>query len=235
MANCSFSSITSTPNGNINYYVACGVDNNFKNNIQETMQKLSIFSPKTQKALSKLKNVIVLKDSQSIFPEGFLKTKKKLDEHASDAYGFVCKPDSAVVINEGNHQRKDISLEGSVASQASDTLSHEIGHLFDEEYSTSEEFKQAYIQDLKDIEKKLNKKEKVNSRSLTDMLSYLKHYMEGANFSDGIDENDITREGLRENFAECFSTIVDSKPSEINYIFSSLFPRAMEQTYKFMI
>ena len=233
----SFSSVSTvlTPNGSVNFYAAEGVDKKFRENICETLQKLSIFSPSVQNALTNLENIIILKDSASYIPENFSATKTKLNQYASDAYGFVSKPDSAIVINEQNHQRKDVLLEGNVQTQASDTLSHEIGHLIDKEYSKSQSFQQAYLQDLKDIEEKLNKNRQVKSRDLKEMLVYLKHYMEGVDFSDGIDEKDITKEGLRENFAECFSTIVDENPSEINDIFVSLFPHTMKQTLDFVI
>ena len=67
------------------------------------------------------------------------------------------------------------------------------------------------------------------------MLYYLRHYVDGVNFEDGISEEDITRTGLRENFAECFSTIVDEHPSEINSIYSELFKNTMEQTRKLIV
>lgn len=234
MNNCYFTPITSTQRG-MNICVADSVSRNFSDNVLKTLENLSAFSSKTKKALSGLENIFILKNSDSPISDEFIRTRKKLQEYASDAYGFVCKPDKAIVINEGNHKRKDVSLEGSIETQASDTLSHEIGHLIDEEYSTSEEFKQAYLSDLEDIEERLNDKENKNLKNLQEMLFYLKHYMEGVDFSDGIDENDITREGLRENFAECFSTIVDKNPSEINGIFASLFPRTMKQTLNFVI
>jgi hypothetical protein len=185
--------------------------------------------------MSKIQNVIVLKDSQSEIPEEFARTKRKLDRYGQEAYGFVSKIDKAIVLNEQNHNRKDVSLEGNIDEQMMDTFTHEVGHLIDEEYSTSEEFKEAYLQDLKEIERKLQNNEKVGSRDTEEMVVYLKHYMEGVDFSDGIDKNDITREGLRENFAECFSTIVDENPSEINEIYSSLFPNTMKQTLEFVV
>ncbi len=222
--------------GSINFYVANGVDNGFKNSISDGIEAISNFSLKSKRALSELENVIILKNSASYIPDSFSKTKAKLDNCASDAYGFVSKNDKAIVINEDNHQRKDISLEGDIASQASDTLAHEIGHLIDEEYSTSLAFQNAYLEDLKNIEKKLSKDdEKIGNYSFKQMVEYLKHYMEGADFSDGIDEKDITREGLRENFAECFSVLADNNPSEINDIYASLFPNTMRETLSFMI
>ncbi len=223
-------------NGNISYYVADGVDGSFENSIFNGINSVKNFSEKSKNAVSKLENIIVLNNSNSYIPEIFAKTKAKLDKYASDAYGFVSKQDKAIVINKQNHQRKDVSLEGDVTCQAQDTISHEIGHLIDEEYSTSEKFQRAYLKDLENIEEKLsNNEEKVGNRNLKEMLEYLKHYMEGADFSDGIDEKDITREGLRENFAECFSTLVDKNPSEINSIYASLFPNTMKETLNFVI
>lgn len=235
MDNFLLTTSVSAPNRNINVYVADGVDNKFKENTCETLNSISCFSKKAQKAVANLRNVIVLKDSMSVMPAKFARTKHKLNKHASDAYGFVCKTDKAIVINEHNHKRKDVSLEGSLESQVSDTLSHEIGHLIDKNYSTSPRFVNAYLKDLKNIEQMIKNGEKVNSREVKDMVVYLKHYMEGADFSDGIDRRDVSREGLRENFAECFSTIVDEKPSEINDIFKALFPNTMAQTLNFVI
>lgn len=219
----------------MNFYIAGGTDYRVAKNVYATAQRLRTFSPKTKNAMEQLQNVIVLKDSQSDFPEGFSNTKAKLAKYGEDAYGFVCKPDSAIVINEQNHKRKDCSLEGNIADQASDTLSHEVGHLIDKEYSTSESFKQAYLQDLTDISKKLDEAEGDELSDLKATIYYFKHYMEGVDFSDGIDEKDITREGLRENFAECFSTIVDDKPSKVNSIYTYLFPHTMKQTLDFVV
>lgn len=235
MDNFLLTSPISSKNCNINVYVADGVDNKFKENTCDALKKISCFSPKAQRAVSHLKNVIVLKDSMSAVPAKFARTQHKLNKHGTDAYGFVCKPDRAIVINEHNHQRKDVALEGSIETQASDTLSHEIGHLLDKGHSSNPRFVNAYLKDLKNIEEKLKNGEKVHSRDVKDMVVYLKHYMEGVDFSDGIDRRDISREGLRENFAECFSTIVDENPSEINEIFKEMFPNTMKQTLNFVI
>lgn len=220
----------------MNYYAASGVDSAFGKNVSDTIQRLQAFSPKTRAAISKIDNVIILKNSNSQMPDGFEKTKDKLEKYALDAYGFVSKPDRAIVLNQENHYRKDTSLEGSYQEQAADTASHELGHLVDDEYSTSDKFKSAYFMDLKNIEKMLKEGEKeIQGHNLDEMLEYLKHYIEGADFSDGIDENDITREGLRENFAECFSTIMDANPSEINSVYAALFPNTMRETLNFVI
>ena len=225
-----------TRQGNTNYYITNGVKKDFQESIFESMNNLKNFSDKTKKAVSKIENVIILKDSDSAISGEFSSTKEKLDKYAKDAYGFVSRKDKAILINEHNHQRKDVSLEGDYADQAADTVTHEIGHLIDEELSTTDTFKNAYLKDLKNIENMLNAGvTEIGGHNLKEMLVYLKHYMEGADFSDGIDEKDITREGLRENFAECFSTIADNSPSEINNIYASLFQNTMKATYNFVI
>jgi len=222
--------------GNTNYYITNGVDRDFQESVFNSMNNLNNFSDKTRNAVSKIDNVIILKDSDSAISDEFSNTKEKLDKYATDAYGFVSRKDKAIVINEHNHQRKDVSLEGSYADQAADTVTHEIGHLIDEELSTTDTFKNAYLKDLKNIENMLNAGvTEIGGHDLRQMLVYLKHYMEGVDFSDGIDEKDITREGLRENFAECFSTIADTSPSEINGIYAALFPNTMQTTYNFVI
>lgn len=222
--------------GQHNYYVAQDVDSRFSSSVQESAQHVSCFSTKASNAVSKLDNVIILKDSKSEVPEGFERTDKKLHKHAEDAFGFVSKPDDAVVIIQDNHGRKDERLEGNIYSQGADTFSHEVGHLLDEEYSQTEAFQAAYLQDLMNIEAALkDPNSKVCGEDLREMLVYLKHYTEGADFSDGIDESDVTREGLRENFAECFSTMADSNPSKINQIYAALFPNTMATTREFVI
>jgi len=217
------------------YYITNGVDKDFQQSVFRAVKNMENFSSKSHKAVSKLQNVIILKNSDSFIPDSFSKTRNKLQTLAQDAYGFVSKSDNAIVINENNHLRKDCSFEGSLSEQASDTLTHEVGHLMDEEFSTSDSFKNAYLKDLKNIEKLQKEKQDILGENIDEMISYFKHYMEGVDFSDGIDEKDITREGLRENFAECFSTIADSSPSKVNSIFSSLFPNTMKETYRFVI
>ena len=230
------SSLISTPNCSINFYAAGCVSDAFKDCAIGCIGKLEDFSAKAQQAISELHNIIVLDNSETLLPSGFDETQKKLDKYASDAYGFVSRKDKAIVLNEQNHNRKDVSLEGTIESQAADTISHEIGHLIDKDFSTSDSFKEAYLKDLKSIEEKLlNGETQIGNQNLNEMLIYLKHYMEGADFSDGIDEKDITREGLRENFAECFSTIIDENPSEINSIYAELFPNTMKETLNFVI
>ena len=222
--------------GNKNFFVSNGVSDDFQKSVFESIENLSNFSDKTRQAVSKIDNVLILENSDSYIGDEFTKTKDKLDKYAVDAYGFVSRPDKTIVINEQNHNRKDVSLEGSHSDQAADTVTHEIGHLIDENLSTTDTFKNAYLTDLKNIEKMLKAGvTEIGGHNLKEMLVYLKHYMEGADFSDGINENDITREGLRENFAECFSTIVDIKPSKINDIYAALFPHTMKATYDFVI
>ena len=58
-------------------------------------------------------------------------------------------------------------------------------------------------------------------------LTYFKHYLEGTNFSDGIDEKDVTARGARENYAEAFSIINDSNDNQSNEIFKELFPNTV--------
>ena len=169
-------------------------------------------------------------------PEEFKKTETKFHKYAEDAYGFVSKADNAIVLVEKNHGRKNAALEGTIAEQAEDTFTHETGHLIDDEYSTTDAFKQAYLRDLKNIDGLLDDpNSKICGEDTLEMVNYLHHYMEGVNFQDGIDESDITREGLRENFAECFSTLADSHPTKINEIYAALFPNTMKTTLEFVI
>lgn len=216
------------------YTINC-VSEAFKDNALNGLQNIQTRFSAAKNALSKLDNIIFLKDNSSAIPDEFEKTKQKFSNSALDAYGFVSRADKAIVLVEDNHNRKDERLEGNKSSQAEDTITHEIGHLIDDELSTSNEFVDAYINDLKNIELMLNSGvEEIKGEKLKDMLVYLKHYIEGVNFEDGIDKKDITREGLRENFAECFSTIADSHPTKINDIYSELFPNTMAVTKEFV-
>ena len=219
-----------------NYYVASGVSSDFAGSVFSSVERLKSVSPKLNNALSGIDNIIILKDSNSYIPDEFAKTRNKLNRYAQDAYGFVSRQDGAVVLNQDNHNRKDVRLEGSIESQASDTLTHEIGHSLDDEFSTSDAFIAAYMQDLEQIDLLLKSGVKeIYGEDLEEMIKYLKHYMEGVDFSDGIDKNDLTREGLRENFAECVSTITDDCPSKINYIYSALFPNTMKKTAEYVL
>ncbi len=233
--NITTTNYTSTPKLH-NYYVASGVDKKFSDSISETLDYLGNFSDKTKDAVSELENVIISKNSESEIPEGFDKTEYKLHKYAEDAFGFVSKPDNAIVIIKNNHKRKIKELEGDINTQGADTVTHEVGHLLDNNFSTGEKFKNAYLKDLQNIAEQLKCEDaKICDTNLKEMVVYLKHYMEGVNFEDGIDESDITREGLRENFAECFSTIADLTPTKINEIYSALFPNTMEATREFVI
>ncbi|MBQ9246788.1 hypothetical protein IJ182_11050 [bacterium] len=216
-------------------YIAAGVSEEFEKNIFQSIENLTKFSSASNQAISNFDNVIILKNADSDMPDSFTRTQEKLDKYARDAFGFVSKSERAIVLVEDNHKRKNTRLEGDVVSQGGDTITHEIGHLLDKEYSTTNEFKEAYLQDLKAIHSMLqDENAEVCGENLEEMIVYLKHYIEGVNFEDGIDETDITREGLRENFAECFSTLADSNPTKINEIYSTLFPHTMEVTRQFV-
>ncbi len=219
--------------GNHNVYTANGVSGEFKSSVINTVEKMENYSPASKAAVDKLKNIIILKDTNSEIPKQFPQTNEKFHTYASDAYGFVSKSDNAIVLIEDNHKRKNAVLEGNTASQGADTFTHETGHLIDKELSTTEIFKSAYLKDLKNLEFALKEgNSTVYGENLQEMVNYLHHYIEGVNFEDGIDESDISREGLRENFAECFSTMSDSSPSKINLIFSALFPNTMNAAKK---
>ncbi len=216
-------------------YVAEGVDTEFANSIFNSYENMRQYSPKVLQALAKIDNIIILKDKNSEIPDEFSKTNEKFQNCALDAFGFISRRDKAIVVVEDNHERKNAELEGSVLLQGEDTVTHEVGHLVDNELSSTDTFKQAYLADLKNIYSMLQQDDaKVCGENVKEMMAYLKHYVEGVNFEDGIDESDITREGLRENFAECFSTIVDSNPAKINEIYSSLFPNTMKTTKEFI-
>ncbi len=218
------------------FYVSDNVTDAFSQSIFSTMETIGGYSDKTKAAVESLDNVIILKSKNSNISDEFTATEDKFNKYAKDAYGFVSKDDNAVAIVEENHARKNAQLEGSLEHQGADTVAHEVGHLVDDELSTTDEFKQAYLADLQEIEAMLQgENAQVNGHDLRETLVYLKHYMEGVNFEDGISEDDITRTGLRENFAECFSTIVDENPSEINEIYSTLFKNTMAQTQALIV
>lgn len=161
--------------------------------------------------------------------------KKLLMEYisgdAKDAYGFYSKKAKTFVFVESNHERKDKVLEGSVAEQGADTLTHEFGHLIGNKNSESEEFRNAYLADLKAINEKLkeNPDQKIGNSDMSykEALSYFDHYIEGTDFTDGIDEKDITARGARENYAEAFSIINDKNNNESNEIFKELFANSV--------
>ena len=216
--------------------VSNGVDSEFAQSIFSTISEIKNISDVIASAVDSFENVIVLKDKSADIPEEYFSTQEKFNKYAQDAYGFVSKDDSAIVIVQDNHMRKDVELEGDLYSQGADTIAHEIGHLVDDELSTTNAFKQAYLADLKAIEQMLQTPDaEIFGKNLREMIFYLKHYVEGVNFEDGISEDDIVRAGLRENFAECFSTLVDSNPSKINQIFSTLFCNTMAQTASLIV
>lgn len=218
---------------NKNAYIDKNVDSRFSSSVSKSIDSLRSMGPRVNAALSKFDNIIILENADSKIPEKFSATNKKLQACARDAFGFVSRKDKAIVLIQDNHARKDATIEGDIFSQGADTLSHEVGHLLDEELSSTDEFVSAYAHDLCVIEKAIKEGcETIHGRDLQEVLTYLKHYTEGADFSNGITEDDITREGLRENFAECFSTLVDSEASEINEIFADLFLNSISATKK---
>ena len=219
-----------------NTFLSDGVTTDFANSVLVSASNLNNYSSVTQAAMEDLENILILKDKDSAISDEFASTRDKFINYASEAYGFVSRGDNAIVIVEDNHNRKNTELEGSLEEQAADTFSHEIGHIIDKELSTTEEFRKAFLKDLEVIHTMLiNPNAQIEGENLRESLFYLKHYVEGVNFEDGISEEDITRTGLRENFAECFSTIVDTNPSKINKIFSTLFTNTMEQTRAFIV
>ena len=220
----------------VTFSVTNSVTDAFSQSIFDTIDTLNNHSDITASALEDLENIIILDSKDSDIADKFSATEDKFHKHAQDAYGFVSKKDNAIVIVEENHRRKDASLEGSIEHQGADTTAHEIGHLIDDELSSTDEFKQAYFADLKAIETMLeDENAQINGHNLREMIFYLRHYVDGVNFEDGISEEDITRTGLRENFAECFSTIVDEHPSEINEIYSTLFKNTMAKTQALIV
>ena len=229
--------INNTANRNqFTFSISNGVTDAFSEGICDTVDMLSQYSDVTRNALGNLDNIIILESKDSDISDEFSATENKFHKYALDAYGFVSKDDNAIVIVEENHGRKDVSLEGSRTNQGADTAAHEIGHLIDNELSSTEEFKQAYLADLEAIEAMLqNPNAQIKGHDLREIIFYLRHYVDGVNFEDGISEEDITRTGLRENFAECFSTIVDEHPSEINEIYSTLFKNTMAQTQALIV
>lgn len=218
---------------NIGLFSSSDVGKKFQNSVFTELESIRSKYKKVNEALGTIDNVVVLKSANFSLPESFSATKKYIEDDAKDAYGFVSKEDKSLVIIEDNHKRKPEELEGSLYSQGQDTLSHEVGHLVGNNFSQTDSFKSAYCADLKNIEKMLS--ENTNNAELKETLAYLKHYIEGVNFADGIDENDVTARGLKENFAECFSTVVDENPSKINEIYSKLFKNTMAVTKEFVV
>lgn len=164
--------------------------------------------------------------------------KKQINGGASDAYGFYSKKSDSIVLIQSNHGRKDTNYEGSIAEQGADTMLHEYAHLIDKDISSSADYKKAYFNDLKDIEKQLNENPDAlipgSDMTYRDAMVYFDHYYEGADFSDGIDKSDVTRRGLRENFAESYATVYDNKESKVNEIYASLFPHTTDYVREFV-
>lgn len=214
-------------------FVSDGVDSQFAQNVIEQYADLSENN-------KKVSNVIVLSspDTKEVEEMEELDDKDKavitdyIKNGASDAYGFYSKKSDSIVIIQSNHNRKETKYEGELAEQGADTMLHEYAHLLDTNISSSDEYKEAYYNDLKALEKQLkeNPDAKIAGSDMTykEAMVYFDHYYEGADFSDGIDKSDVTRRGLRENFAESYATVKDNKQSEVNEIYSALFPNTTE-------
>ncbi len=155
------------------------------------------------------------------------KLEKSLGDDASIAYGVYDKKDKAICLIQDNHKRKDFKYEGTIAEQGSDTLTHEFGHLIDKKYSKSKSFKNAYRTDLEEFARNLeeNPDRKIANSDMTykEAKDYFKHYIEGAYFSDGIDNSDVTKTGRREQWAEAFSIAFDQSENKANAIHKALF------------
>lgn len=210
-------------------YVDKKVDENFAKNIIAQYEKLSsIFSE------DGVRNIIILNKPSDIKKmEGeHKKISKFLQGKGKIAFGLHTKKDDTICIVQSNHKRKDEDYEGDIDVQGSDTLTHEFGHCIDSKHSRSEKFKSAFLADLLEFERNLlvNPKDKIDGSDMTykQAKDYFKHYLEDVDFSDGIDRRDITRAGLRENFAESFSVLFDSSESEVNDIYSSIFLNSIQ-------
>lgn len=200
------------------------VDSDFANNVIGQFGKLSeSFGDGGVNKLVILESADDAKDLADVCPNLSL----RLRGPASIAYGIYDRRDKAICIIQNNHKRKDVQYEGDIAAQGSDTLTHEFGHLIDKGYSASKKFRKAYKKDLKKFEKNLRKNpfDNVGNSDMTyeEARFYFKHYMEGAHFFNGINKKDVTRRGLREQWAECFSIAFDSSENEANEIHKELF------------
>lgn len=214
-------------------FVSDSVDSQFAQNVIEQYADLSANN-------KKVSNVIVLatpdtnqiEEIKEIDDKDKAVLKDYIENGASNSYGFYSKKSDSIVIIQSNHNRKETKYEGELAEQGADTMLHEYAHLLDKNISSSDEYKQAYYEDLKAIEKQLkeNPNAKIAGSDMTykEAMVYFDHYYEGADFSDGIDESDVTRRGLRENFAESYATVKDNQRSEVNDIYSTLFPHTTE-------
>ncbi|MBR3604607.1 MAG: hypothetical protein IKL52_01095 [Candidatus Gastranaerophilales bacterium] len=225
-------------NANINPYlntsrvfVCKDVDTNFANNVIRQYQNLCQFS-----SGEKAKKLIILKDIKDVekIKEEYQALAQYLEGDASIAYGIYSKKDDAICIIQDNHKRKEEKYEGNIAEQGADTLTHEFAHLLDDGLSQTSHFENAFLEDLKELEKNLtqNPYAKIGKSDMSylDAKEYFKHYIEGVDFTDGISSKDITKRGARENFAESYSTIFDENPSEVNGIYASIFSNSINAT-----
>lgn len=232
-------STVKTPNFSTNLYVSKDTSVDFAKNIKEKFEELA-----TIYDVNEIKNIVVLNEADAEAIEnltGIEQSDKDLlmdyvSDDAKDAYGFYSKKAQSFVFIEKNHERKNKSLEGDIAEQGADTLAHEFGHLFGNEKSKEEDFRNAYLKDLKNLEKQLNenpdKKIGKSDMSYQEAIRYFDHYMEDVDFSDGIDENDITITGAKENYAEAFSILNDSFDNDSNDIFAEIFSNTIEEVRK---
>ena len=212
-------------------FIDGNVDTDFANNVIKQYQNLCQFSDG-----QKVKKLVILKDAQDAdkIKDEYAALAQYLQGDANIAYGVYSKKDDAICIVQNNHQRKEEKYEGDILTQGSDTLTHEFAHLLDEDYSESSIFRNAFLKDLKTFEKNLSQNPNENiansDMSYLEAKEYFKHYIEGVDFSDGIDMKDITRRGARENFAESYSTIFDNNPSKVNEIYASIFSNSINAT-----
>lgn len=221
--------ISKNQNKSTRIYVDKKVDEEFANNIISQYEKLSsIFNDGT------VKNILILNKPSDIkkMAEEHRKISRFLQGKGKIAFGLHTKKDDTICIIQSNHKRKDKDYEGDFDTQGADTLTHEFGHSVDNRYSRSEDFKTAFLADLLEFERNLlvNPNEKIEGSDMTykEAKEYFKHYLEDVDFSNGIDKRDLSREGLRENFAESFSIAFDSSKSEVNDIYTSIFSNSVE-------
>ena len=221
--------ITNNKDKFTNVYVDDSVDKEFANNVISQYEALnSVFGDGT------VKNIIILDSPTDIkkMSNDNKRVSRFLNGKGRIAFGLHTRKDDTICIIQSNHLRKNEAYEGDLETQGADTLTHEFGHSLDKKLSTSEEFKAAYLLDLLEFERNLseNPDEKIagSDMSYKEARQYFRHYLRGVNFSDGIDRRDLTRRGLRENFAESFSIVFDSSKSEVNDIYTSIFSNSVE-------
>ena len=235
----SYKNSLSTAQRDTSVFVSDNVDSRFAENVINQYADLA-GKNKT------VKNVVILSspDLSEVDEMKELDNKSKetikdyIQNGAEDAYGFYTKKSDTIVIIQSNHNRKEEKYEGTLEEQGADTMLHEYAHLLDTNISSSKEYKQAYLADLKSIEEQLkqNPDAKIGNSDMTyrEAMIYFDHYYEGADFSDGIDENDVTRRGLRENFAESYATVFDNCKSDVNAIYKALFPNTTDFVREFV-